>query len=397
MGKIYTILMAIFKIYAIYFAAVTIIGLIKNKKLEETDKKIKFAVLLPARNEENCITGIIKTLQKQNYPKELIDIFVIPNNCTDKTKEKAEESGAYAINVPEYVKNKGMALTYAMDELIKTNNYDAFLIFDADNKVNKEFVSEMNKAFCNGANVTKSRIFAQEPQKSIVATFYDMHFCFANRTINKARQNIGLSARVIGTGFGISSKFLKQNGGFTANSITEDVEFYVQYSVIGECAVYCENAITYDEQPQSFRISLMQRKRWMSGIMQVFILKIKDILKAITKKKTFKYGIDVFMQLSFTYVQAFLPFVILIGIIAYGFDYIKIFLEMLISCYTTVFLIGLIVIILEKRFKASINTIFGIILYPIFVLSFIPLQTLSLFKKTKKWREMEHKGTESKV
>ena len=397
MKEIYIILMGILKIYAIYFAVVTVVGLIKNRKQEQTDQKTKFAVLVPARNEEKCITGIINTLKQQKYPEELIDIFVIPNNCTDRTKEKSQDAGAYIIDVPEHVDNKGKALSYGIDELLKTNRYGAFLVFDADNRVNEEFISQMNKAFCAGANVAKSRIYAQEPYQNIVATFYDMHFCIANRTINKPRENLGLSARVIGTGFGISSKFLKQIGGFTAHSITEDAEFYVQYSTIGERCVYCENAITYDEQPQSFRISLMQRKRWMSGIMQVFVMKIKDILKSITKRKSFKYGIDAFMQLSFTYVQALLPFVILIGALAYKREYIQMFLEMISSGYITVFAIGIGVILIEKRFFFNKNTILGIILYPIFVLSFIPLQTVSLFKKTKKWRQMEHKGIETKV
>lgn len=44
----------------------------------------RFAVLIAARNEELVIGPLINSLLEQEYPAELYDIYVIPNNCTDK-------------------------------------------------------------------------------------------------------------------------------------------------------------------------------------------------------------------------------------------------------------------------------------------------------------------------
>ncbi len=60
-------------------------SLFGKKKEKQTDKKLKFAALIAARNEETSISRIIHSLKNQDYPNELIDIFVIPNNCTDNT------------------------------------------------------------------------------------------------------------------------------------------------------------------------------------------------------------------------------------------------------------------------------------------------------------------------
>ena len=397
---IYNTIMIIFKIFTIYFSIIVILGYIKGiidkKKIQNKDKKIKieqlkYAVLVPARNEEKCISNIITSIKNQDYPSELIDLYILPNNCTDNTKEVSEKLGAYTLDIPKEVKNKAGALSYAVDELID-KDYDAFIVFDSDNKASKNFITEFNKEFNKGANIVKSKIFAQKNDESIIACLYDIHFSFANCFINRPRNNLGMSVRIVGTGFGVSNKFLKQEGGFNVETITEDVEFYVLYTLKGEKAVFAEKAVTYDEQPTKFSTTLIQRKRWVSGIMQVFIFKLKDILKGI-----FKFNInavDIFMQLGFTYLQAFLPFLLIFACVLYKQAYIEDFLSLILTGYVSAGLIGILVLIIEKRIALKKNIILGIIIYPIFVVTFIPLQTISLFKKTKVWREIEHKGEE---
>ena len=45
----------------------------------------KFAVLIAARNESAVIGDLIRSIRNQNYPQELIDVYVIADNCTDNT------------------------------------------------------------------------------------------------------------------------------------------------------------------------------------------------------------------------------------------------------------------------------------------------------------------------
>ena len=54
----------------------------------------RFAVLIAARNEELVIGPLINSLLEQEYPAELYDIYVIPNNCTDNTALAARQFGA---------------------------------------------------------------------------------------------------------------------------------------------------------------------------------------------------------------------------------------------------------------------------------------------------------------
>lgn len=53
--------------------------------------RTRFAVLIAARNEELVIGSLVNSLLTQNYPPELYDVYVIPNNCTDNTAQAARQ------------------------------------------------------------------------------------------------------------------------------------------------------------------------------------------------------------------------------------------------------------------------------------------------------------------
>lgn len=393
LGFIYNVFMLIFKIFAMYFGIISMFSIFGKKKEKQTTKKLRFAVLIAARNEESCIAGVINSLKRQDYPDELIDIFVIPNNCTDNTAIVAKSNGAYVMEAPKDVKYKGGALHFAINKLLKNKKqYDAFLVFDADNEACPEFVSSMNQTLCNGARVAKGRILAKNREDSWVATCYEIHFCTANLFLNRARVRIGLSARLIGTGFAVTSDYLSEIGGFNTITITEDAEFFAICAANGEKIAFCENAITYDEQSLDFKTSLIQRKRWMSGIMQVLVFKFKDLIKGLFSKKSAKYSFDTLIQFAFAYIQALIPFALLLGIINAPVDFINSLPTIMFKGYLYVLSMALLVLFLEKRLSYSTNMIVGILMYPLFVISFIPLQTLSLFKSTLIWSEIKHTG-----
>ena len=396
LDNIYSVFMLICKVFVIYFGVISIFSIFGKKKEKTVNKKLKFAALIAARNEEDCIEGIIDTLKGQNYPKELIDIYVIPNNCTDNTAGVARARGANILEAPESVKYKGEALNFAIDELLKSEKeYEAFLVFDADNEITTGFVASMNQTLLNGFRVAKSRILAKNREDSWVAMCYDIHFCTANVFLNRSRARIGLSARLIGTGFAVTREYLDEIGGFNTKTITEDAEFFAMCAANGERIGFSENAVTYDEQILDFKTSLTQRKRWMSGIMQVLVLKFKDLFRGLFRKESNKYSFDTLVQFSFAYVQALLPFILLLALVNTPDVFIRSLPLMITKGYLYVILTALIVLFFEKRLGFSKNIILGIILYPIFVFSFIPLQTFSLFRKTYRWKEIKHTGVRS--
>ena len=194
----------IITIYWLYQIVVSFCSLIKlkDKKLL-IEKDHKFMAIIPAHNEENVIRNLIESLNEQDYPKELYDIYVIADNCSDATAEIAKDAGAIVYKrFDEQNKTKGAALNWFLHQKIEENaDYDAFCVFDADNIVDKNFLKNMNKKLCQGEEIVQGYRDIKNPTDSWISAGYAIFYWMMNRFYHLARYNLGLSPLINGTGF----------------------------------------------------------------------------------------------------------------------------------------------------------------------------------------------------
>ena len=150
------VLVYVLTAYWCYQTVISLCSLIKLKdKPYLTNKNHKFMAIVPAHNEEMVVSNLIESLKNQTYDKNLYDIYVIADNCTDNTAEVARKAGAIVFERfdPAH-KTKGYALQWFLKQKIEENaDYDAFFVFDADNIVDKDFIVNMNKKLCQGEDV----------------------------------------------------------------------------------------------------------------------------------------------------------------------------------------------------------------------------------------------------
>ena len=162
-------------IYWLYQLVVSLCSLVKLKdKPIIEDKQNRFMAIIPAHNEEKVVGNLIASLKRQNYPKELYDIYVIADNCTDNTAKVAKEAGAIVYErFDEEHKTKGYALNWFLKQKIEENApYDAFCIFDADNIVDENFIKNMNKKLCQGEEVVQGYRDIKNPTDSWITAGY---------------------------------------------------------------------------------------------------------------------------------------------------------------------------------------------------------------------------------
>ena len=169
----------IITIFWIYQIMVSLCSLIKLKEKPLLKKKNhKFMAIIPAHNEEAVISNLIESLKKQDYPQDLLDIYVIADNCTDSTAKVAKEAGAivYERFDPEH-KTKGYAMNWFLDQKIKENApYDAFCVFDADNIADPEFIKNMNKKLCQGEEVVQGYRDIKNPTDNWITAGYAIFY-----------------------------------------------------------------------------------------------------------------------------------------------------------------------------------------------------------------------------
>ena len=374
----------------------------------------RYAVMISARNEEEVIGELIASLKAQNYPKDKLDIYVVADNCTDRTADAAREAGAIVYERFDQVhKGKGFALGYLLHELradVGESGYDGFFVFDADNIVDENFVAEMNKVFDTGdyaalTSYRNSKNFAD----NWISAGYGLWFMRETRFLNFPRMLLGTNCAISGTGFLISAGVVKENGGWPYHLLTEDIEFSANCALKGQRIGYCETAILYDEQPTTFRQSWDQRLRWSKGFYQVDFKYGLDLVKGCFANRANKFSCyDMLMTVApgmlLTLVMIAMNLILLVTAFTEP-DYIarRVFHEAtgaLLSAgvmfYISLFTFGLATTITEWRKirAAAWQKILYTFTFPLFQFTYVPIALVALVTKVE-WRPIKHTAMSS--
>ena len=385
----------IITIYWLYQLMVSICSLVKLKdKPIIEEKNNKFMAIIPAHNEEIVVGNLIASLQKQNYPKDLYDIYVIADNCTDNTAEVARKAGAIVYErFDEEHKTKGYALDWFLKQKIEENApYDAFCIFDADNIVDVDFLKNMNKKLCQGEEVVQGYRDIKNPTDSWVSAGYAIFYWTMNRFYHLARYNLGLSPLINGTGFMVKFDLVKPTNGFDTVTLTEDIEFSLKTIISGKKLGWATDAIVYDEQPVGFKQSWSQRSRWTVGHIQCLKEYTKPLAAAVKEHKTLMnfdgllYMLGSIPMFVLTIVLLLLNFVMYFGNGMTTTDLIINCLRYLLPTFLLPIFTAIIIMILDKKpIKPMLK---GLALYPLFLGSWLLINFKCLFKRETKWEKI---------
>ena len=399
MEYLYIIQQALIWIVTIYWLYQFIISLcsfvkIKEKPLKE-DKQHRFMTIIPAHNEEKVVVNLIESLKKLDYPKDLYDIYVIADNCTDKTAEVAKKAGAIVYErFDEAHKTKGHALQWFLAQKIEENApYDAFCIFDADNIVDENFLKVMNKKLCQGEEVVQGYKDIKNPSDSWVSAGYAIFYWTMHRFYHLARYNIGLSPLMNGTGFMVKFDVIKPQG-WNTKTLTEDIEFSLKRIIEGKKLGWARDAIVYDEQPVGFKQSWTQRSRWTVGHMQCLKEYTKPLAEAVVKNKTVMNFDGLLYMLGTTPMLILTLVLVIVNIVLFatgtmtGLDFTIQMLKYIIPTLLVLPFMGLVVLYLEKKpIKPMIK---GLLTYPIFMGSWLLINIKCLFKRDTEWKKIDH-------
>ena len=399
MEYLYIIQQALIWIVTIYWLYQFIISLcsfvkIKEKPLKE-DKQHRFMTIIPAHNEEKVVVNLIESLKKLDYPKDLYDIYVIADNCTDKTAEVAKKAGAIVYErFDEAHKTKGHALQWFLAQKIEEDApYDAFCIFDADNIVDENFLKVMNKKLCQGEEVVQGYKDIKNPSDSWVSAGYAIFYWTMHRFYHLARYNIGLSPLMNGTGFMVKFDVIKPQG-WNTKTLTEDIEFSLKRIIEGKKLGWARDAIVYDEQPVGFKQSWTQRSRWTVGHMQCLKEYTKPLAEAVVKNKTVMNFDGLLYMLGTTPMLILTMVLVIVNTVLFatgamsGLDFTIQMLKYIIPTLLVLPFMGLVVLYLEKKpIKPMIK---GFFTYPLFMGSWIAINFKCLFKRETTWEKINH-------
>lgn len=361
----------------------------------------RLAVLISARNEENVLPLLLQSLNAQTYARENFTVFVIADNCTDKTVAVARENGAVVYERFNKEKvGKGYALDFLYEKIATDygdSHFDAYAVFDADNVLDPHYLEEMNKTFSDGYEVITSYRNSKNYGDNWISAGYALWFLRESEYLNHSRMLLGTSCAVSGTGFMFSSNIIREVGGWKFFLLTEDIEFTVYNVVRGRKIGYAKNAELYDEQPVTFAQSWRQRLRWAKGYIQVWGKYGAALLKNIFSPR-FTSCYDMTMTIMPALVLSVLTLLnclicVIVGLIL-GWELSKIGLSLFGAfwgIYSTLWLIGAITTATQwkKIHCGGFKKIFYVFTFPLFMLTYLPISITAMFKKVE-WAPIAH-------
>lgn len=380
--------------YTLYYFILAVFGMWHKREKINIEPKHKFAVMVCAHNEEAVIGPLVENLKILDYPTELYDIFVVADNCKDSTARIAAEAGAQVFerfNQQEI--GKGYAMGWMFDKIFAMEKqYDAVVIFDADNLVHPDFLLEMNNHLEKGEKVIQGYLNAKNPEDTWVAGTFAIAFWMVNHMWHLGKYNIGLSTALGGTGMCIDIEVLKKYG-WECDGLTEDMEFSLKVLTHGIRTCWAHDAIVYDEKPLGFMQSWRQRKRWAQGHFECAERYIPKLFTEGVSKGSIMI-LDGIMQISQPYFLLLSTFYLIMTYLnAWVPIYTNIIYQILPITVWTIVGVGqyLFPLIVLAQIKVPPKVWLYYLLYPLFMYSWIPVTFLGfLDRHDKVWVHTQH-------
>lgn len=360
-------------------------------------------IVISARNESKVIANLINSIRANDYPQAMIKIFVIADNCTDNTAEICRNLGCIVFERNDLTKiGKGYALNYLFTKLHTEKEYadlvpEAYIILDADNVLMPNYITEMNKMYDSGYDMSTSYRNSKNIGKSWVAAGTGYWFLHEARHLNHSRMILNNCCTILGTGFLISQAMVKEFKNWEFFMLTEDAQCSSEYALRGKKIGYNPDAELFDEQPEKFSQSWRQRERWCKGYYQVLGKYAGKLIKGSFKNfSCFDVLTTIFPALLITMATLIvLPICAIIGF-SIGQAYAGWFA--LLSILTTIgglalvmFIIALLICITEwKKIKTSnFKKILYVFTFPFYMITYIPIAITAMFKKVE-WKPIVH-------
>jgi hypothetical protein len=231
----------------------------------------RVAVVVPAHNEAEVIGSCVASLLEADRGGMDVDVWVIADNCTDDTAVVAEGCGARVMERTDAVRRgKGYALDAAFTRL-GPKGYDCFLVVDADTVVAANFIVAAAGALRDGAAAVQVRYLARNAEDSVRTRL----MAFALRAFNYVRplgrERLGLSAGLLGNGFGLRRDTL-ETVPYTASSVVEDLEYHLALVRSGRRLRFVEDSTVFGEMPVRGKGVETQRSRWEGGRLRMLAI-----------------------------------------------------------------------------------------------------------------------------
>ena len=249
------------------------------------EEGIQVSVLVAARNEEDNILRCMESLAKLDYPADKIEICIGDDDSSDRTAKLIQ---AFITENPQFryfhITDsfnglRGKANVLAQLAASARGNY--FFFCDADITVRPTWIHAMLAHFDTQTGIVVG--LTRMKKGNLFTDFLSLEWLFT-LTITRLLSLFKIPVTGLGNNMAITRKAYRTVGGYETIgfSIVEDYALFMAVAGknLGFKMAYNPRIISVSEPVLSFREWIVQRRRWMQGVMKSFWLTRLSIIAA---------------------------------------------------------------------------------------------------------------------
>jgi hypothetical protein len=242
----------------------------------------RVTVLVPAHDEELLVARCVESLLAQTYPRELYDVVVIADNCTDETAARAAAAGAEVLvrDEPD-ARGKGRALRWALDRLLASaESPEAVVVVDADTVAVPEFLELLTRPLDDGAEAVQGESLLFDDESPLRAAA----FLLVNRTRPAGKDVLGLPCSLQGNGMLVATRVLRARP-WDAFTAAEDLEYTIALRLDGLRARYAGGATLHSPAAPTQASAVNQQLRWEGGKLHVARTQVPRLVTQAVRRR----------------------------------------------------------------------------------------------------------------
>ncbi|WP_096389598.1 DUF1508 domain-containing protein [Halopenitus persicus] len=231
---------------------------------EQIDEWPEITVLIPAYKERGHIGRTLDSISATTYTGG-IELIVIDDGSADGTYEEATaHAGTDALVIQKENGGKHSALNRGLEEA--TN--DIIVAIDADSWIDPDAFAELVKSFKRHPNAGAIAGNVKVGNRgSFITNLQALEYIVGINTFRRAFDHVGLVSVVPGCLGAFRADTLREVGGYSADTLTEDFDLTIEILKRGR-SVHMSEGIVYTYAPTNWRGLYRQRLRWYRGQIQ---------------------------------------------------------------------------------------------------------------------------------
>lgn len=245
----------------LYFLVFALASLKRAPACEgQHDHVRRFVIMIPAYHSDNCILDTVRSALDQDYPSDKFSVLVVSDGMKGVTVQKLNETGAMVLEVSFENSTKAKSLQEGV-RYLGAHAFDAVAILDADNIVDRRFLSDIDCAMTGGA------VQAHRMAKNIdtpVAVIDAVSEEINNSIFRGGHNALGLSSALIGSGMAFDYDWLYGNADMFTTA-GEDKEMELKLFEDGIFVKYLPYVNVQDEKTRTEQNYYNQRRRWIAS------------------------------------------------------------------------------------------------------------------------------------